>query len=70
MMLLGADAFFTVINVFAPSAVGEAIFVTYGPANRASLTKVCHNVARNFAPAFHYVPFFTNPFQIVLAHHC
>jgi len=69
MMLLSANAFFAIIDVFTPATMPETLLFAHRPANRACLTKVCDNVAGNCTPVFHDVPLFSDFLQLILAHH-
>ena len=57
------------INIFTPWATQHQVALANGVTDGASLKKVSHHVARDFAPRFHHFLLFLQLVKLFLVHH-
>ena len=69
VVLLGANAFFAVVSVFAPTASLQALFVADSATNRAGFQEVGYHVAGIGPPIVIHLVFFPNLRKFIIREH-
>ena len=69
VVLLGADSFFAEVNVFAPTASLQVLFVADSATNRAGFQEVGHDMAGVGPPVIIDLVLFPNLRKIIIREH-
>ncbi len=69
VVLLGADPFFAVVNVFTPTASLQILFIADSATNRAGFQEVGHHMAGKGPPVVIHLVLFPNLGKIIIREH-
>ena len=69
VVLLRADSFFAVVDVFAPTAPLHSFFIADSTTNRAGFQEVGHNVAGMVPPVVIHFVLFPNLRKFIIREH-
>jgi len=69
VVLLGADSLFAVVNVFAPTASLQALFIADSATDRAGFQEVGHDVAGIGPPIVIHFVLFPNLRKFIIREH-